>query len=148
MSYQLGGLFGKDEEPQITGSVIPVSPREMAELATPEAPAPMTLYAPVERGEETTALGLSPNDWLYARGALGLALTGREDDPPVSWINPDTGRRGAFVARGTLETRDGMTCRAFRITRQDGPQTESRDGMACRTPSGQWDVAGADTAAG
>ena len=56
---------------------------------------------------------LNSSDWNYARGALGLALTGTESGPPVPWANPETGTRGAFAPKSAAVTNGGQTCRDF-----------------------------------
>ncbi|GGE35775.1 hypothetical protein GCM10007276_11540 [Agaricicola taiwanensis] len=142
-------VFGDDEasEPVTTASIppaqsAPVQPVTSTPLASPAAieTAPTITASPVMM-PGAASIGLTPSDWLYARGALGLALTGAIDGPPVLWANPETGSRGSFRPASPMEARDGLMCRRFFATRISSSQEDTVEGKACQTPGGQWDVA-------
>ncbi len=158
VGFVLGGcsmsfkLFGDDkkDEPATTASIQPPQAAPVGQVDS--APLSPPGLAPVALAPEQTSggvmmpgaasIGLSPSDWLYARGALGLALTGAEDGPPVLWANPETGSRGSFRPASPVEARDGMSCRRFIATRAAQQTPEATvEGRACQTPAGQWDVA-------
>jgi surface antigen len=128
-SMPMGSLMGGDDKPDVTATGATESGRAAngPQLAT-AAPAP-------------SSIPLSPADWNYARGALGLALTSNETGPPVPWANPETGARGNFApAAAAAVTADGRTCRDFVATRSERGKEVQLSGRACRTAEGQWDI--------
>jgi surface antigen len=144
-------LFGADEKPEPT-TTASIPPADAAPLARVDSaplvsPSGASAAPAVTEGGQAVmmpgaaSIGLSPSDWLYARGALGLALTGSEDGPPVIWSNPETGSRGSFRPAAPVEAQNGVTCRKFWATRVAQDREETVEGRACQTPAGQWDVA-------
>jgi surface antigen len=128
-SMPMGSLMGGDDKPDVTATGATESGRAAGrpQLATAAAPAP-------------SSIPLSPADWNYARGALGLALTSNETGPPVPWANPETGARGNFAPSAAAVTADGRTCRDFVATRSEHGKEVQLSGRACRTADGQWDI--------
>jgi surface antigen len=126
-SMPMGSLMGSDSKPDTTGVT---GSAETGRAATYQT----ATVAP-------SSIPLSPADWNYARGALGLALTSNETGPPVPWANPETGARGNFAPAAAATTAEGgRTCRDFVATRSERGKEVQLQGRACRTPDGQWDI--------
>jgi surface antigen len=127
-SMPMGSMLGGDSKPDVTATGATESGRAAGgpQLAT-VTPAP-------------SSIPLSPADWNYARGALGLALTSNETGPPVPWANPETGARGNFAPAAAAVTAEGRTCRDFVATRSEHGKEMQLSGRACRTAEGQWDI--------
>lgn len=141
-------MFGDDKapEPVTTASVpqnqtAPIAAVTSGPLPLPSATPDTAIASSPVMMPGAASIGLTPSDWLYARGALGLALTGALDGPPVLWANPETGSRGSFRPASPVEARDGLMCRRFLATRASGQKEDTVEGKACQTPAGQWDVA-------
>lgn len=149
MSMPLGSVFGgRDDSRDITGSVTqgPAAPMGTVTSA-PLAPVADAASAPASTSAvgraaagPTERASLSSADWSYARGALGLALTGPETGPPVPWANPDTGTRGNFAPAAPAVVQGGVTCRDFVASRVDNGREARLQGKACRNPAGHWDI--------
>jgi len=139
MSMPLGSLWGDKADGKETTGSIPTPTTGHASAATASAP--------TEGGQKSVVVArvgnpaLTPADWNYARGALGLALTGPEAGPPVPWANPDTGTRGNFSPVASAVTREGVTCRDFIASRIEGNKEQRLEGRACKKPEGFWDIA-------
>ena len=141
-SMPMGSLMGGgDDKPDVTGatgsapmgratamSQTPNGSMQLATATSLPAPAP-------------GSIPLSENDWNYARGALGLALTSTQSGPPVPWANPETGARGNFAPAAEAVVAEGRTCRDFVATRTENGKEIQLNGRACRTAEGQWDIA-------
>lgn len=151
----LGSMWGdKDkEEPAATSATVAAPTRPVTSAPLPPAgptpglsSGPTTGYsiasgfAAAESAPPPSTL-MSAADWGYARGALGLALTGPENSAPVPWANPDTGTRGTFAAAGAPSTRAGAVCRDFLASRVENGRETRLSGKACRSPAGHWDIA-------
>jgi surface antigen len=65
------------------------------------------------------------------------ALERSPSGAPVSWENPDSGRRGTIVP-GPAYDRRGAKCRAFTHTIYIDGRPEIARGAACRNPDGSW----------
>jgi surface antigen len=147
MSFKVFGDDAKAPEPVTTASVPPAQTAPVEAVTSTPLASPATLEQPTTISSSpvmmpgAASIGLTPSDWLYARGALGLALTGAVDGPPVLWTNPETGSRGTFRPASPMEARDGLMCRRFLATRISSAQEDTVEGKACQTPGGQWDVA-------
>ncbi len=151
VSYKMGGLFGEDE-PKTT-STVQQAPAPAAVEGQPATASSGSVAAPVAFSSGSSAspalasmapsnsVGLSESDWLYARGALGLALTGSAEGPPVPWANPSSGVRGNFRPLGEEQVADGRSCRSFIAVRVEGGREANSVGRACKGDGGQWDVA-------
>ncbi|HVV91821.1 MAG TPA: RT0821/Lpp0805 family surface protein [Hyphomicrobiales bacterium] len=152
LSMPLGSLVGsRDPGPATTASTTPLKAAPAgtivsAPLPAPDADKPATAAnAPLARAFTATdgngTTGFSATDWVYARGALGLALSGDGKGPPVPWANPDTGTHGNFAAAAPPVTSGASTCRAFVAERFVTGRQEHLSGRACRSESGAWDIA-------
>ncbi len=117
-SYQLGSLFGKDDEKQeYTGTV---SPR--LETARPGG-------APAEDA-----------DLAYARAAASEVLSRDSKDASAPWSNPRTGARGTVTPLATAYTQDGFVCRDFLASYVRKGSEAWLQGEACRVHQGKWEV--------
>jgi surface antigen len=134
----MGSLIGGgDDKPDVTGTTSPADTGRATALGT-AAPG----GAQLATVQPSSTNPLSPNDWNYARGALGLALTSTQSGPPVPWANPETGTRGNFAPVSAAVTgTGGEMCRDFVATRTENGREVQLNGRACRTPDGQWDIA-------
>jgi surface antigen len=117
-SYQLGSLFGKDDDnpAAVTGSLAPVS----------------------DSGKPTS--GLPPDvDLAYARAAA-TEILGREKHDSAHWENPRTGARGMVTPIADAYTQDGLTCRDFLASYVHAGSEAWLQGEACRVHQGVWEV--------
>lgn len=81
---------------------------------------------------------LTPDDWTYARIALGTALDPVGSGSTSPWANPKTGIRGDFIALGKPYLRNDLICRKFNATLHYQGQADKLTGSACRLSDGQW----------
>jgi surface antigen len=140
-SMPMGSLLGGDDKPDVTSSTS-VSTETGRATAAGHTPGGTVQLASTGSATAPDGTPLSPTDWNYARGALGLALTSTETGPPVPWANPETGARGNFAPVAAAVTADGgKTCRDFVATRTENGKEVQLQGRACLTPDGQWDIA-------
>lgn len=113
MTLPMGSL---SEDTITTGSITP--PRPAAQLSSK----------------------LSDEDWRRAQAALGLAVDPQGNGAPVSWDNPESGRKGSFVSAGPLYVLDDKVCRSFVATiSEPGPDTQLQ-GSSCRQGPNEWVV--------
>jgi surface antigen len=116
-SYQLGSLFGKDDDKPAsaaTGSVSPISDSAKSELP-PEG------------------------DLAYARAAATEILA-QEKLESAHWENPRTGARGLVTPIADAYTQDGLTCRDFLASYVHDGSEAWLQGAACRVHQGVWEV--------
>jgi len=117
-SYQLGSLFGKDDEaPESTGTV--------SSKASTISPIPTV----AEDG-----------DLAYARAAAAEVLTKGGKDSSAPWSNPRTGARGTVTPLATAYTQDGFVCRDFLASYVRQGSEAWLQGEACRMHQGKWEV--------
>jgi surface antigen len=156
-SMSMGGMFGKDDsaedvtgtatQPPLNAPVSTVSSSPLPSVAgagtsmIADSPPVAASQPPASPTGQKAAASITPMDWTYARGALGLALTGPENTPPVPWANPDTGSRGNFAPSAPAEVHNGVTCRSFVASRMEKSAQQRIEGKACRTAEGHWDIA-------
>jgi surface antigen len=113
-SYQLGSLFGKDDdkpEASVTGVVASVRP----------------------------VAALPEGDLAYARAAATEVLSSGEKRG-AHWENPRTGARGMVTPIADAYTQDGLTCRDFLASYVHEGAEQWLQGEACRVREGQWEV--------
>jgi surface antigen len=142
----LGGLGLQSADPQETGSIAPIAAPignvDAAPLPALASEQSKTVASPATAfAADTGAAGaaFAPADWVYARGALGLALSGTTGGPPVPWANPETGTYGSFApAAATTAAGD---CRAFVAERVKTGSTQRFAGRACKGNGGAWVIA-------
>jgi hypothetical protein len=74
---------------------------------------------------------LDETDWRIAEPHLADALKSSSGDAPQQWMNPASGRKGAFQPVAGAFKRDGQTCRAF-LARISAPgSTKTLQGVGC-----------------
>ena len=118
-SYQLGSLFGKEEEkppPEITQSI-------------PPKPEKTALDAKFVEG-----------DLVAASQVAAMVLAKGEKDASAPWQNPATGARGMVTPIATAYTQDGFTCRDFLASYVRDAAEGWLHGEACRVHQGRWVV--------
>lgn len=117
-SYQLGSLFGKDDDkPAHTGAV-----SQGARSANASAKLP------------------SDSDLALAKAAATDVLTRGGKDASAPWENPQTGARGTVTPIAAAYDQDGAVCRDFLASFvRDGSESWLQ-GEACRAGRGQWEV--------
>jgi len=118
-SYQLGSLFGKDDDKPAaaaTGSASPV-----ADSAKPVTELPPDV------------------DLAYARAAA-MEILGHDKQESAHWENPRTGARGMVTPIATAYTQDGLTCRDFLASYVHEGSEAWLQGEACRVHQGIWEV--------
>jgi surface antigen len=119
MTMPIGTLKEKDDDTITTGSITPARPA--AQLSTL----------------------LSDEDWRRAQAALGVAVDPQGNGAPVSWDNPETGRKGSFVAAGPLYVLENKICRSFiaTIDTKANPGVDHKlQGSSCRNGPNDWAV--------
>jgi surface antigen len=117
-SYQLGSLFGKDDEkPEYTGSI---------------APKPGAAAMPVASSDD--------GDMAYARAAAADVLSRDSKDASAPWSNPKTGARGTVTPLASAYTQDGFVCRDFLASYVRKGSEAWLQGEACRMHQGKWEV--------
>lgn len=129
--------------PPPPGSNQPSAATAAAAAAAPSAYAPPGA-ASVAAGDRG---GLSPSDWTYARGALGLAMGAEATNASVPWANPDNGAYGSFTAAAAATSENGATCRAFAGSHSAAGHVQRLEGTACRTAAGHWEAVAVRTTA-
>lgn len=116
-SYQLGSLFGKDEEKTevaATGA-IPLKPSATRPLA-----------------------GLPPEaDLKFARATAAEVMS---KDSSAPWENPGSGARGTVTPLAAAYDQEGRTCRDFLASYVRRGAEAWLQGEACRAEAGAWEV--------
>ena len=117
-TYQLGSLFGNDEDKsEQTGSV---------------GSSPAAVPASAETPQES--------DLAYARAAAADVLSRGGKDASAPWTNPRTGARGTVTPLATAYTQDGFVCRDFLASYVRQGSEAWLQGEACRLHQGKWEV--------
>ncbi|WP_309393259.1 RT0821/Lpp0805 family surface protein [Chelatococcus sambhunathii] len=150
-------LYSKSDEIK-TGSIagpgadVTPQPKADAVASAPLAPPPgaaqvepvrldtakPVAYAPPKSTPDDPAI--TPSDWVYARGALSLAMGADAANASVPWANPDSGAYGSFVASAAPTTENGATCRPFAASHSGAGREQRLEGTACRTAAGYWEA--------
>jgi surface antigen len=116
-SYQLGSLFGKDEE--------------KSEVAT-------TGTSPLKLSVTRSLAGLPPEaDLKFARAAAAEVMN-RDSSAP--WENPGSGARGSVTPLAAAYEQEGRTCRDFLASYVRRGTEAWLQGEACRAEAGKWEV--------
>lgn len=124
VSFPIIGLSSKGEDEVVTtSSTLPArgSPKPGGALAS-------------------LASELGPEDMRRADGALALALDPQGNGAAVSWDNPQSGIKGAFIPVGGPFLRSDEICRAFIASVQTQTKPAKLQGTACRPSGGEWSV--------
>lgn len=126
-SYQLGSLFGKDDD----------------KVAAQAAPKPeITNGTPVSQTATKTGDGnkISETDLAAASAVAARVLAAGGKDASAPWQNAETGARGMITPLAEERTQDGFTCRDFLASVVRGEVEAWLQGEACRVHHGQWVV--------
>lgn len=121
-SYQLGSLFGKDDEASSASASADTTGSFKPSIATPAAPVS------------------EDSDMAYARAAAAEVLGRGGKDASAPWTNPKTGARGTVTPLATAYTQDGFTCRDFLASYVRKGSEAWLQGEACRMHQGKWEV--------
>ncbi len=116
LSYHLDSWFGKDDEPELSGSIRPAPGRQDIAELPPEA------------------------DLAVARAAVREVLAKGGNDSSVPWENPATGARGTVTPIASAYSQDGFTCRDFLASYVRNGTEAWLQGEACRADRGAWEV--------
>lgn len=134
-SYQLGALFGKEEEKppapagsDVTGSVPPKSDK------LPDKSLDKSSMKPA------TDTKIAETDLLAASQVAAVMLAKDEKDASAPWQNPATGARGMVTPIAASYTQDGFTCREFLASYVRDRVEGWLQGEACRVHHGKWVV--------
>lgn len=128
VSFPILGLSSKSEDEVAATSVMTTS-----------------AILPVRGGDRSGALAhlsseLGPEDMRRADGAMGVALDPQGNGAAVSWDNPQSGMKGAFIPVGGPFLRSDEICRAFIASVQTQTRPVKLQGTACRPSGGEWAV--------
>jgi outer membrane surface antigen len=118
-SYQLGSLFGKDDDKPMASATGTVTPP--ADSAKPMSEMPADV------------------DLAYARAAATEVLT-KDKQESARWENPRTGARGMVTPIANAYTQDGLICRDFLASFVHDGGEAWLQGEACRVHQGKWEV--------
>jgi len=118
-SYQLGSLFGKDDDK-------PAAAATSSAGSLPDSAKPVTALPP-------------DIDLAYARAAA-TEILGQEKQDSAHWENPRTGARGMVTPIANAYTQDGLTCRDFLASYVHEGSEAWLQGEACRVHHGVWEV--------
>jgi len=80
---------------------------------------------------------MDDDDKRFAYEAQMRALDDGQPGAPVSWRNPDSGRRGTIVP-GPGYQQGAVTCRQYTHTIYLDGQPQTARGTACHNPDGTW----------
>ena len=119
-SYQLGSLFGKDDDKPLASATGTVPHLADGAKAMSEMPPDV--------------------DLAYARAAATEILAKGDKQESARWENPRTGARGMVTPLATAYTQDGLTCRDFLASYVREGSESWLQGEACRAPQGRWEV--------
>lgn len=148
IARQTDSTTGYKTDPADRVTAAPLPPPPGSEKAAPSGPvAPAAYAAPSAPSATEPSSTLTPSDWTYARGALGLAMGADASNASVPWANPDSGAYGSFTASAAPTSENGATCRSFAGSHSAGGQVQRLEGTACRTAAGYWEAVAVRTAA-
>jgi surface antigen len=135
-SYQLGALFGKDDDRSETGSV-------GAQALERQALEKQDLQRQDLQRQEVQKFASEPlpeGDLAYARAAASEMLSRGDKQDSADWENPATGARGMVTPIASAYTQDGLTCRDFLASYVHDGNEAWLQGEACRRSQGNWEV--------
>jgi surface antigen len=145
-SYQLGSLFGKDDDRSETGSV-GAQALEKQDLQKQALEKQVLQKQDLQRQDlqkqELQKFASDPlpdGDLAYARAAASEMLSRGEKQESADWQNPATGARGMVTPIASAYTQDGLTCRDFLASYVHDGNEAWLQGEACRRSQGNWEV--------
>lgn len=130
-SYQLGSLFGKDDE----AAPRPALASENTGAIGPASVTPTSAKAPVN-GD--FAIGSADITAATMAATAMLAKGGKDISAP--WENPTTGAHGTVTPVAAEYQQDGFVCREFLASFVTKANDSWLQGEACRVHRGQWVV--------
>ena len=148
-SYQLGSLFGKDDDKPQTAAAATAkvsgearAPAQTATALAEEGDSDITgLISPtLVMDKAVTDHGFGETDLIAASAAASAVLTDGRKDASAPWQNPKTGARGTVTPIATAYTQDGFTCRDFLASYVTEQKQTWMQGEACRVHHGKWVV--------
>jgi len=83
---------------------------------------------------------LDRTDQVYMQQTAQQTLETLPSNQTSTWVNPDTGNRGAVTPTRTYQAPDGRYCREYQQTVIVGGQQQQAYGTACRQPDGSWQI--------
>jgi surface antigen len=128
-SYQLGSLFGKDDDAS------PAASQTSDKSETTGALSPTLASAKTGPLKE-----FAEADMIAASAAASLVLSDGRKDASVPWENPKTGARGTVTPIAAAYEQDGFTCRDFLASFVNAANEAWAQGEACRVHQGKWVV--------
>jgi surface antigen len=138
-SYQLGSLFGKDDDQaQVTASAsataaVPAADDDLGDTTGSISP---TLAA----ARTDANGGFTDSDLMAASQAASAVLAGGRKDASAPWQNPKTGARGTVTPIAGARQQDGFTCHDFLASYVNDGKEAWMQGEACRVHRGKWVV--------
>ena len=134
-SYQLGSLFGKDDDAKPQASAQAAKSSNTADADTTGAISPTMVTE-----KSLTDKGIREADLIAAGAAASLVLADGRKDASAPWQNPQTGARGMVTPIATDYVQDGFTCRNFLASYVNDRNEAWMQGEACRVHHGKWVV--------
>jgi surface antigen len=138
-SYQLGSLFGKDDDKSETGSVGAVQ-KQVVQKQDLQKQDLQKQDLQKQDLQKFAAEPLPEGDLAYARAAASEMLSSGEKQESAHWENPATGARGMVTPIASAYTQDGLTCRDFLASYVHDGNEAWLQGEACRRSQGNWEV--------
>jgi surface antigen len=132
-SYQLGSLFGKDDDARPQATAASTANTANADTTGSISPTMVTEKSLADKG-------IREADLVAASAAASLVLADDRKDASAPWQNPATGARGTVTPIATTYTQDGFTCRNFLASYVNEKNEAWMQGEACRVHHGKWVV--------
>lgn len=133
-SYQLGSLFGKDDDkPQVSAAA-------QAPVADADLDATGSVSPTLAVDKADLKGGFGESDIIAASQAASTVLTAGRKDASAPWQNPKTGARGTVTPIASNRQQDGFTCRDFLASYVNEGKEAWMQGEACRVHHGKWVV--------
>jgi surface antigen len=132
-SYQLGSLFGKDDDARPQATAASTANTANADTTGSISPAMVTEKSLADKG-------IREADLVAASAAASLVLADDRKDASAPWQNPATGARGTVTPIATTYMQDGFTCRNFLASYVNEKNEAWMQGEACRVHHGKWVV--------
>jgi hypothetical protein len=132
-SYQLGSLFGKDDDKPQTAAAPVSDTAGQSDVTGSISPTFVVDKAVIDTGFGET-------DMIAASAAASSVLSDGRKDASAPWQNPKTGARGTVTPIATDFTQDGFTCRNFLASYVSEKNEQWLQGEACRVHHGKWVV--------
>lgn len=129
-SYQLGSLFGKDDD----------KPQAQENAPSPASDVTGSISPTFAVDKAVADRGFAEADLIAASAAASAVLSDGRKDTSAPWQNPKTGARGTVTPIATAYEQDGFTCRDFLASYVSEKSEAWLQGEACRVHHGKWVV--------